>query len=182
MPSPKRPAVWDPVIDEIQRRGLPMTKSSYVRAMFAPDDPEFPLDAEIEAAVPAEMPGRMPQELTDLYPAPSSSRPTSRRDRAGRSSLGSAASASTSRRRATGIGSAAGRVETDVAVGGRDRRRQPSHRRGGVESHAACPTAPRAVPAWCCTAPHAWRRPDSFAPARGNAVQAAGAVPPVRLD
>jgi hypothetical protein len=45
-----------------QRRDAfePRTKAEWLREEFFPDDPEFPLDAEIIAACPEELPGELP--------------------------------------------------------------------------------------------------------------------------
>jgi hypothetical protein len=50
----------------IERLDWPVTKASYVAAIFYPQDPDFPLDAEILARVPRELPGRMPRSLRDV--------------------------------------------------------------------------------------------------------------------
>ena len=65
------------VLGLIERLGWPVTKASYVSAIFFPQDPEFPLDAEILARVPRELPGRMPRSLRDVdlgVPEPSGER------------------------------------------------------------------------------------------------------------
>jgi hypothetical protein len=54
------------LIAEITRRGWPVTKASYVRALEHPAFPDFPLDAEIWAAVPEDLPGDMPTSLREL--------------------------------------------------------------------------------------------------------------------
>jgi hypothetical protein len=68
------------LLGQIIRRGWPLTKAAYVKAMNFPYDPTFPLDAETEARVPLELDGAMPTSLTDLSevrplsPSPGSSR------------------------------------------------------------------------------------------------------------
>lgn len=67
MPQPNRlRAVNDPLIELILLLGLPITKASYVEAWAFPKDVEFPLDAEVEAAVPDELPGKLPTSPADL--------------------------------------------------------------------------------------------------------------------
>lgn len=43
-----------------------MTKAAYVKAMFSPYDPPFPLDAETVARVPKGLPGVIPRSPMDL--------------------------------------------------------------------------------------------------------------------
>ena len=43
-----------------------MTKAGYLEALGFPDDPTFPLDAELKAQVPEELPGKMPTRPTDV--------------------------------------------------------------------------------------------------------------------
>jgi len=74
MPLSKKREESDPLIGQIRARGLPLTKSSYVQVMFEPGDPEFPLHADVEARVPPDLPGPMPQELIDLLQDPPSSK------------------------------------------------------------------------------------------------------------
>ena len=57
------------LIGQIQDRGWPLTQASFLRMMFSPMDPEFPLDAEDEALVlDSGLPGPLPTSLDDLYP------------------------------------------------------------------------------------------------------------------
>lgn len=64
--SPLNPAEFALLTREIRRRGWPLTKAAYVRAMDYPLVPTFPLDAETLARVPEELPGRMPTSPMDL--------------------------------------------------------------------------------------------------------------------
>ena len=67
------------LIGQIRRRGLPLTKASFLVMMFDLMDPEFPLDAEDEALVRnSGLPGPLPTSLADLYPVATSTS-TSRR-------------------------------------------------------------------------------------------------------
>ncbi len=58
-----------------------MTKAAYVAAMFNPYDPTFPLDAEIVAAIPDTLPGKVPTSILDLMfdnePGSTPSKPSS---------------------------------------------------------------------------------------------------------
>lgn len=58
----------------IHRRGWPLTKAAYVAAMYDPESPPFPLDAETLARVPVSLPGAVPSSPMDLlFPESSSS-------------------------------------------------------------------------------------------------------------
>ena len=57
----------DPLIGLLLEQKLPLTKANYLRAMLADEPPEFPLDAEIESAVPKELDGDLPTDLTGFY-------------------------------------------------------------------------------------------------------------------
>ncbi len=74
--KPSSPQVVDPnnLLGHMRELGLAPTKANYVVAMFHPEDPEFPLHAEIEAQIPDGLPGAVPESLTDLYPVKSSSK------------------------------------------------------------------------------------------------------------
>ena len=53
----------------LTRKGLPVTKANYVRALFATDESfDLPMDAEREASIPPGIPGPMPTSYSDLYP------------------------------------------------------------------------------------------------------------------
>lgn len=59
----------------IERLGWPLTKAAYVAAMYLPESPDFPLDAEILARIPRGLPGRLPRSIRDLaLPIPSAPR------------------------------------------------------------------------------------------------------------
>ena len=45
----------------------PRNKADWLLINLFPDDPEFPLDAELEAQIPKDLPGEVPQNLTGLY-------------------------------------------------------------------------------------------------------------------
>src|SRR5262245_51733011 len=45
----------------------PRTKAEWLVEQFAPEDPTFPLDAEIVAAIPKSLPGEVPSNPTELY-------------------------------------------------------------------------------------------------------------------
>lgn len=63
----------------IERLGWPLTKSAYVSAMFFPVAPDFPLDAETVARIPALLPGAIPDSTADLhFPVPSVADSTAR--------------------------------------------------------------------------------------------------------
>lgn len=55
------------LIGFIRQHGWPLTKASYLRAMYSPEDPEFPLHPEDYAAIPADLPGDYLTELMDLF-------------------------------------------------------------------------------------------------------------------
>ena len=52
----------------IRRSGWALTKAAWVRAMFGTDWPTvtFPLDAEVLAEIPDDVPGQVPVNVTDL--------------------------------------------------------------------------------------------------------------------
>ena len=52
----------------IRRSGWALTKAAWVRAMFGTDWPTvtFPLDAEVLAEIPVDVPGQVPVNVTDL--------------------------------------------------------------------------------------------------------------------
>jgi hypothetical protein len=54
------------VIALIREEGWPMTKAGYVRAMFWPYLPTFPLDRDIVALVPDDLKGAIPTKATDV--------------------------------------------------------------------------------------------------------------------
>jgi hypothetical protein len=54
------------LLGEIRRRGWPLTKASYVRAMYSPDIPPFPLEQGIAESVPDALPGKLPTSVLDL--------------------------------------------------------------------------------------------------------------------
>lgn len=79
--SSPQPVDSDARLGLIRRLGWPLTKASYVKAMFSPYDPTFPLDAEVLASVPAGLPGKLPSSEMDLlFPTqpPSDSLPDAR--------------------------------------------------------------------------------------------------------
>ena len=45
----------------------PRSKADWLLVNLFPDDPEFPLDPELEAQIPKDLPGEVPQNLTELY-------------------------------------------------------------------------------------------------------------------
>ena len=61
---------WSPgaqgLLEVVRMQHWPVTKAGFVRAMFHPGRPTFPLDAEDEAAVPDELPGPIPTSVDDL--------------------------------------------------------------------------------------------------------------------
>jgi len=65
--APLRREDWDPRLGLIRRRGWTRTKASYIRAMFSPSMPVFPLDAELLDRVPPDLPGEVPRSLTELF-------------------------------------------------------------------------------------------------------------------
>lgn len=50
-------------LDRMRAEGRPTTKVEYLRAMFHPYSPDFPLAAEIAAEVPTDLPGTLPDSL-----------------------------------------------------------------------------------------------------------------------
>lgn len=54
------------LLDLIERLGWPLTKASYVAAMYWPMIAELPVPTEIEAQVPDSLPGEMPTSLADV--------------------------------------------------------------------------------------------------------------------
>ena len=56
----------DPLIGEISQLGLPLTKASYLLMLTHPDIPTFPLDAELVAMVPRDLPGEMPTSVEEM--------------------------------------------------------------------------------------------------------------------
>lgn len=68
--TPSNPAEFQRLTGLIRQRGWPLTKAAYVKALEYPFAPTFPLDAETQARVPPELPGRMPTALEDLSFSP----------------------------------------------------------------------------------------------------------------
>lgn len=50
----------------LDRQGWPLTKASYIAAMFFPQKPDLPVSADILGQVPRELPGRIPRSLKDV--------------------------------------------------------------------------------------------------------------------
>ena len=47
----------------------PRSKADWLLINLFPDDPEFPLHPELEAQIPKDLPGEVPQSLMELYAA-----------------------------------------------------------------------------------------------------------------
>jgi hypothetical protein len=62
--TPHRPVESDPHIEWLHRNRWPVTKATYVLAMYD-GDAHFELEPEIIAAVPAHLPGPLPQSRKD---------------------------------------------------------------------------------------------------------------------
>jgi hypothetical protein len=62
--TPYRPTGSDPHIEWLRRHRWPVTKATYVLAMYE-GDARFELEPEIVAAVPAHLPGPLPQSRRD---------------------------------------------------------------------------------------------------------------------
>ncbi len=62
--TPYRPTGSDPHIEWLHRHRWPVTKATYVLAMYD-GDARFELEPEIIAAVPAHLPGPLPQSRKD---------------------------------------------------------------------------------------------------------------------
>lgn len=43
------------------------SKAEWLRRQYSPDHPTFPLDPEIKKAIPADLPGEIPTNETELY-------------------------------------------------------------------------------------------------------------------
>lgn len=54
------------LLDLIEQLGWPLTKAGYIAAMYMPEAPDFPLDAEILARIPRGLSGRLPRCAMDL--------------------------------------------------------------------------------------------------------------------
>ena len=67
MPSTQMLADSTSLRGRLAALGLPETKAGYLQSMFTPDDPTFPLDAETIAAIPRDLPGRLPTSIETLY-------------------------------------------------------------------------------------------------------------------
>ena len=50
----------------VRLHAWPATKAGYVRAMFWPDAPTLPLEAEISRAIPADLSGEVPTRMKDV--------------------------------------------------------------------------------------------------------------------
>ena len=59
-------AVSEPQFRLMSRLKFPQTKAGYVTAMFHPDEPTFPLDAEVISVIPPYLPGPLPTKSEDL--------------------------------------------------------------------------------------------------------------------
>ena len=64
--SAPSPPGSDPLIDELQRRGWPLTKAAYLHLMYA-GEPTFPLDAEVASAVPSQLAGPLPSNSKEYW-------------------------------------------------------------------------------------------------------------------
>ena len=62
--TPYRPTASDPHIEWLHQQRWPVTKATYVLAMYE-GDARFELEPEIIAAVPAHLPGHLPQSRKD---------------------------------------------------------------------------------------------------------------------
>jgi hypothetical protein len=63
---PTSAADSDPLIGLLSQLGLPLTKANYLLILTHPDVPTFPLDAELAAMVPDEIPGPMPTSVEEM--------------------------------------------------------------------------------------------------------------------
>jgi hypothetical protein len=64
--SLKVPGASSDLLGLIQHRGWPLTKASYVAATYYPEGPDFPLDGQVLARIPAGLPGDVPSSPMDL--------------------------------------------------------------------------------------------------------------------
>ena len=58
---------WAARMRLITRLGWTLTKASYLRAMFGPSMPEFPLDQSEKNEIPKELPGRVPRSVREMF-------------------------------------------------------------------------------------------------------------------
>jgi hypothetical protein len=56
------------LLAQLRRMGRPLTKVEYLKVMLHGEDPTFPLDAEIAAAVPNWLDGELPESIEEMYP------------------------------------------------------------------------------------------------------------------
>ncbi len=79
MPAPKRlQANSERILELLEQMGLRPTKANFVMLYTDGTNPDFPLDAEIVAEIPEELPGKIPTDPMALYAdvePPASARP-----------------------------------------------------------------------------------------------------------
>jgi hypothetical protein len=68
---------WTHLLGLIHRHGWGETKAGFVRAWFLRDmePPTFPLDAEILAKVPKDLPGKLPESYHEMHVLTKSDKP-----------------------------------------------------------------------------------------------------------
>ena len=57
----------DPRLGLIRRLGWTLTKSSYLRAMYSPEEPTFPLSPELVGMIPKNIPGKLPEDEFECF-------------------------------------------------------------------------------------------------------------------
>ena len=64
-PESGRPQI--PLLGAIRALGLPETKSSWLSVVMWPGLPEFPLDPELVAMIPEQLPGELPKSRDEMW-------------------------------------------------------------------------------------------------------------------
>ena len=65
MPFNPEPGREQELIGRIQADGLLVNKATFLDELTDPDGPEFPLDAELLSMVPQDLPGEMPESVSE---------------------------------------------------------------------------------------------------------------------
>jgi hypothetical protein len=67
--SSTHPAALPHLLGNLADEGIPLTKASYLWAMYAPELPDLPVSDEVAARIPDTLPGDLPQTYAELLKA-----------------------------------------------------------------------------------------------------------------
>ncbi len=66
MPFEPKPGDQQRLTGLIKERGEPLNKATYLEALVDYELPDFPLHGELLALIPADLPGKMPEDAAEL--------------------------------------------------------------------------------------------------------------------